>query len=212
MEYVETSTSVVEVGRIYGRYTVLGIYKKPDSYPKYALVQCSCDSPPRYVMVGLIKNGAAKSCGCYHKERVTKHGAWGTPLFAVWKGMIDRCTNTKNKRYPRYGGRGISVCERWLQFHNFNEDMSPSFVVGLTLDRVDNNGDYEPSNCKWSTRSQQNRNYSRNNLITFNGETMCIADWSIKLGIKYGTLWGRLQEGWTIERALSTPVTNKPIQ
>ena len=193
MILIPSQSSVISAGDRCGRYTVLGIHKLRDGYQKYAQVRCDCGSAPRYVQIGTLRNGEAQSCGCLHKERVTKHGMWDAPLFKVWKGMIDRCTNPKNKRFPNYGARGINVCQSWLNHNNFISDMGKSYKPGLTLDRTDNNGPYSPENCRWATRSQQNRNYSRNITITHEGITMCLMDWSKALGINYGTLIDRIK-------------------
>ena len=209
MRYVPTTTTTLKVGDVFNRYTVLGIYKRPDQYPKYALVQCSCGSQPKYVRTAILKLGQAGSCGCFHKEQVTKHGQWNNPLFKTWKSMMERCYKPNTKSYKRYGARGITVCERWHNIDAFIQDMAASFQNGLTIDRIDNNGNYEPSNCRWATKKQQNRNYSRNLLIEYNGSKMCLIEWSEKLNIKYSTLWDRLNMGWSIEKTLTTPVKSQ---
>lgn len=208
MDLIVSESSVLAVGDIYGRYTVLGVYKSRVGYQKYAHVQCSCGSKPRFVQVGQLRNGDSQSCGCLHKERVTKHGQWGTPLFTVWRSMMDRCTDQKNKRYQRYGGRGITVCDRWHDVHAFIADMTPGYSPGRQIDRINNDLGYSPENCRWATTRQQTRNYSRNVVVEFNGKAMCIADWAEQLGMNYGTLWDRLKQGWSAERALTTPAAN----
>jgi len=193
MNLITSESSVISIGDKYGRYTVLGVFKKADGYQKYAQVQCSCGSDPRYVQIGTLRNGESQSCGCLHKERVTKHGLWNRPLFVVWNHMIARCTKPKDKRFARYGGRGIYVCDRWLDPANFFADMEASYQDGLTLDRIDNDGPYSPENCRWATRAVQNRNYSRNVLVTYNNETKCLKEWAEVLNINYGTLWDRIK-------------------
>lgn len=194
MKLIPAVSSVIKAGDKYGRYTVLSVHRLADGYQKYVRVQCECGSDPRYVQVGVLRNGGSKSCGCYHKEAVSKHGLWGNPLFSLWRGMVDRCNNPKNKRYSRYGGRGIVVCDEWQDLHRFIADMGPTFRLGLTLDRVDNDGPYSPDNCRWATRKVQNRNYSRNLLITYNGETKCLKEWAEVLGLNYGTLHDRIKK------------------
>lgn len=193
MKLIDSESSVMQPGDKYGRYTVLGIFKKADGYQKYARVQCQCGSDPRYVQIGTLRNGESQSCGCLHKERTSTHGLWGTPLFKVWAAMVDRCNNPKNKRYARYGGRGIKVCEAWSDPQRFVADMGPTYRKGLTLDRKDNDGPYSPDNCRWASRTVQNRNYSRNVLVTYRGETKCLKLWAEVLGINYGTLWDRIK-------------------
>lgn len=193
MDLVESESSVLKAGDKCGRYTVLGIFKKADGYQKYAKVRCACGSEPRYVQVGVLRNGGSQSCGCLHKERVSKHGLSGTRIFKVWERMMSRCFNPADKRYHRYGGRGITVCKAWLDVHQFVADMGPAYRRGMTLDRINNDGSYTPENCRWATHKTQTRNYSRNLLVTYNGETKCLKEWAEILGLNYGTLWDRIK-------------------
>ena len=203
---IETKSRVVSKGDIQGRFTVLGVYKNPDVVKHlFAHVQCACGSPPRYVRIDGLCNGTSQSCGCLQKESVTKHGAWGKPLFVIWRAMHNRCTNPKDKRYPRYGGRGIAVCERWHDVHNFMADMTEGYEKGLQLDRIDNDGQYEPGNCKWSTTKQQTRNYSRNVVLEHAGKRMCVIDWSIEVGISAKVIYERVAAGWSAKDALTKP-------
>jgi len=205
---IQTTSKVISTGDVYGRFSVLGIYREADPLVKqlFARVQCSCGSPPRYVRSDDLRNGKSQSCGCLHKERVTKHGAWGNPLYTVWKSMVDRCTNPANKKYPRYGGRGIAVCNRWHDIGNFIADMSQGYKKGLTIDRRDNDGNYEPDNCRWATAKQQTRNYSRNVVLEHDGRSLCAVDWAIEAGLPAKVLYDRISAGWTASRALTTPV------
>lgn len=120
-----------------------------------------------------------------------------TKHYRVWCAMKERCNNPHNKRYPRYGGRGIKVCKEWsesyAEFRRWSEENG--YQEGLTIDRINTDGNYEPTNCRWVSRFVQNRNYSRNHFITYNGETLCIADWSEKTGIKRATILWRLKNG-----------------
>lgn len=119
--------------------------------------------------------------------------------------MKRRCYNKNDKRYHRYGGRGIGVCDKWLEYLGFKEDMGGSFKDGYSLERIDNDGNYEKLNCKWIPFKQQAKNRSTTNLITFEGKTMCMKDWEEHLGFKEGTIRARLRYyGWTIEEALTT--------
>ena len=136
------------------------------------------------------------------KHGHTSGGKTSRTYFA-WASMKKRCRGKNDKYYHRYGGRGISVCERWLEFSNFLQDMG-EVPEGLSLDRYpDNDGNYEPGNCRWATQKEQVRNTSQNNMITFNGETMCRTDWEVRLGISSGALWHRLKNGWSLEEALT---------
>lgn len=132
------------------------------------------------------------------------------PIYSTWANMVQRCTNPNNTHYDRYGGRGISVCERWRSFTLFLEDMGTTWKEGLTLDRWPNrNGNYEPENCRWATRRQQCRNTSFNHLFTLNGETLCLQEWADRLGVSYVCILWRLKRGWTVERALTQPSLRK---
>lgn len=123
--------------------------------------------------------------------------------------MIERCTNSKTKSYARYGARGIVVCDRWIDPIAFVEDMSEGYERGLQLDRIDNDGNYSPDNCRWATTKTQTRNYSRNVVLEYDGKKLCLADWSAETGINYMTLWSRLQTGWSASKALTTPAKTK---
>ena len=120
----------------------------------------------------------------------------------IWYGMIRRCYDTKCRNYNRYGGRGITVCEEWKNsFKAFlNWAVLNGYRKGLTIDRIDNNLGYSPENCRWATHKEQNRNYSRNHIITVNGESMCIADWADKTGIKPATILARIKRGWSVDK------------
>src|SRR4029077_16821093 len=118
--------------------------------------------------------------------------------------MRGRCYNQRNHKFPRYGGRGISVCRRWDKFENFLADMGRC-PKGKSLDRIDNNGNYEPGNCRWATRKQQARNTATNRLIEFDGKSYCAAEWSEKTGLSEHMIYQRIRLGWTAKRALTTP-------
>lgn len=128
-----------------------------------------------------------------------------SPTYHSWSSMIQRCTNPKRRAYPRYGGRGIMVCDRWMVFENFLEDMGER-PAGLTLERVDNDGNYEPGNCIWATRRTQNRNSSQVVRVTLGGETRPVVEWCEIIGISINTVRCRVKKhSWTYERALTTP-------
>jgi hypothetical protein len=136
-------------------------------------------------------------------EATRTHGMAATPTYRSWASMLQRCTNPNNKRWARYGGRGITVCERWRKFDNFLADMGVR-PEGLTIERINNDGNYEPGNCEWIPRGEQQANTRRNRLLTFNGETDYLFSWAKRLGIEPGTISTRLYSyGWTVERALS---------
>lgn len=136
-----------------------------------------------------------------------QHGMTDSREYKIWRGMITRCTVPSDTNYPRYGAKGITVCPEWLEsFLAFYEDMGP---VGPaeTLDRRDNNGDYEPTNCRWATPEKQARNRTSNRLLTYMGRTQCLTDWAEEFGLKPVTLTMRLDHyGWAIEKALTQEV------
>lgn len=123
--------------------------------------------------------------------------------------MMDRCYNPKATGFDRYGGRGITVCERWHDIKAFVADMESTYFNGASIDRINNNGNYEPSNCRWATATQQNRNQRGNRLLAYNGETKCLKEWAEQFGIHKTTLWNRLNRGHSVHDALHTPVTDK---
>lgn len=130
------------------------------------------------------------------------HGMRNTKEYRTWQDMLNRCRNPSVQSYIRYGARGIITCERWNNFINFYEDMGDK-PDGYSLDRIDSNGNYEPSNCRWIPLAEQQKNTSRNRRLTYLGETKIIADWSRELGIKPSTISKRLKYGWSEEKALS---------
>lgn len=153
------------------------IYATDNSKRKYShgIYQCECGKYFRS-QHGNIKSGNVKSCGCYSlriaKESNTIHGFSYHPLYATWKNMVDRCNKKNLKSFVNYGGRGIKICDRWLKIENFIEDMYSTYQDDLTLDRIDVNGNYEPSNCRWATKSQQMQNTQKirkNNKTGYRG-------------------------------------------
>jgi hypothetical protein len=157
------------------------------------------------------KDGGQISCGCQKgrlvTEKKTRHGKTGTSIYYRWWNMINRCENPKVKSFQDYGVRGITVCERWHLFDNFLADMGEPPGPGYTIERTDNEKGYSPDNCVWATRSRQQRNTRANRLVTFNGQTKTLAEWSEILGIGRTTLAARLDSpDWSLEQAFTTPV------
>lgn len=156
-------------------------------------------------LLSSIRAGRTQSCGCLKREcdiaKCLTHGLTGTPEYEAWINMRQRCTNPKRPEFRNYGARGISVCERWESFENFLDDMGTR-PMGLSIERINNDGNYEPSNCKWATKVEQCRNMRRSRIFPHNGESKTLTEWSKVLGINYDRLRGRLRLGWTFERAI----------
>lgn len=132
-----------------------------------------------------------------------------SPEYTAWVNMRGRCLNPNNAGYKNYGGRGIMVCTRWKAFTAFYADMGPRLLPSLTIDRINNDGDYEPGNCRWATQKQQRRNARSNHHLTFHGETMCMSEWEERLGMNPSVLSSRIRRGWNVERALTEPLHNR---
>ena len=144
-----------------------------------------------------------------NKHGNPRHGGHGTLTYARWKSMMQRCHQPKATNYKHYGAKGIVVCERWHDFAAFRADMGECPGHGITLDRIDNTQGYEPENCRWATIAEQNRNRSHCVQLTHEGRTMILRDWAAEIGISPNALAQRLYLGWTIERALTTPIKRR---
>lgn len=201
-------------GQRFGRLLVL---RRVGSKGKSPTWYCICDCGNEKIATTTnLKSGATKSCGCLRLEtaeinRSTQitHGKSKTKLYRVWFDIKRRCYNTKRENYKNYGGRGIKMCEEWNEdFMNFyNWSLKNGYREGLTIDRIDVNGNYEPSNCRWVENKVQANNKTNNRLITYNGETHTAAEWSKIVGIRPDTILHRIKKyGWSIEKALNTKV------
>lgn len=141
-------------------------------------------------------------------EITKSHELADTRLYNIWANMKQRCSNTNASGYAYYGGRGIKVCDEWRDPDNFfHWAKSSGYANNLTLDRIDANGNYEPSNCRWATVKQQGNNRRSNRRLTFNGETHSVQEWADITGLSRSTIRGRMNRGWTIEEALTKEVT-----
>lgn len=173
-------------------------------YPK-SLYKCECGSL-KWINTYNVNKGCIRSCGCIRKEHPnhTKHGDSNTRLYKIWKGMRERCYTPSSTNYNRYGEIGISICSEWDDYSMFKIwALENGYKDGLTIDRIDGKGNYEPSNCRWATYKEQANNIKTNRLITYDGETKTMTQWAEAIGIKPATLWARLNRGWSIEQALS---------
>lgn len=178
--------------------------------PSHWECECECGAITPARTVVLIR-GNKRSCGCLakdlRKQQATKHGMCGTREYDAWHTMIQRCNNPALKNYPNYGGRGIRVCERWTNgFAAFYEDMGDIPSAEHSLDRIDNNGNYEPSNCRWATRAEQDRNKRTNRYYDHDGRSMTLTEWSKELNVSPTSLKARLRKGMTIGEVISEPI------
>lgn len=199
-------------GRVFGRLTVIE-YAGSDSHWQ-ARWRCRCECGAEKVILGasLVK-GHTVSCGCFAREvsregfrqRKTLHGQSRTRLYGIWHGIITRCCNARHPNYRLYGGRGIKVSERWRNFSAFFDDMAGGYESGLSIDRIDVNGDYCKENCRWVARAEQAQN-RRNTVYVFG---VCLAKYCRDNGISVGAVRARIRNGWPPEKAVSVPVRKK---
>jgi hypothetical protein len=188
-------------GRVFNRLTVIDLSHTKNG-KVFWNVKCDCGNFKTVVSSSLLGNNA-QSCGCLQKENMTTHGKSKTHTYKVWVNMLDRINNKNNEFYYCYGGRGIKVCDKRLSFEGFYEDMGDR-PKGLTLDRINNNGNYCKENCRWATDVEQNNNTSKNINILYNDKTQTLAQWSEELKMDYNKLYARLfTYKWSIERAFT---------
>lgn len=166
---------------------------------------CQCECGNRTVVITAdLNSGNIKGCGCL----VRLHGMSKTRAHRTWRLMLTRCFNSHERSWKLYGGRGIKVCDRWKQsFLNFYGDMGDP-PPGMSIDRINNDGNYEPENCRWATAKEQARNKSSSRLLSYGGKTQSMAAWAEERGIRLGTLHARLVRGWSVERAINVPIRN----
>jgi len=215
-------------GKKFGRLTVL---ERHGTSSNPVMWKCRCDcGTEKPIAYKHLKYGGTVSCGCYRSEVSRKsvthghtcshpvtHGqscrAGGnrTKLYTTWEGIKQRCHNPNDKGYKNYGGRGITVCDRWKNsFENFFKDMGVK-PKGLTLERIENDKGYSKENCKWATMKQQASNRRNSRFITYNGETKIMTEWARQYGLSRGVLWQRIYNmKWDLKDALERPAMKKP--
>ena len=186
---------------------------------------CKCDCGKTKVVTSyLLTSGQRRSCGCLHKERLLantkllqeknkKHGDTNTRLYHIWRGIKERCNVKTNKAYKWYGARGIKICDEWNNSYvSFKKwSLANGYDDKLSIDRINNNDDYKPNNCRWTNRITQGSNKSNNRLLTYKGETKTMSEWSRELQIPFYILWNRLHHGWSIENTFEKPIKKKRI-
>lgn len=210
--------SIDITGQRFGKLTVLRFDKTDKRGEKFWMCQCDCGNLTS-VSSYKLRTGYTKSCGCLQQEHRKKgfhkkHGMADTRLYVIWQNMKHRCNDPNNIMYQHYGGRGIMVCKEWLDgFEHFMRwAQSTGYREGLSLERINVNGNYEPHNCKWITKTQQYLNRTDSHYLTAFGKTQTIKEWADECGIKYDTIERRInQYGWSAEDAVTfKPHTRHP--
>lgn len=202
-------------GKTYNRWSVIGFSR---TFKNHSYWVCRCDCGIiRVVERYQITSGRSKSCGCLRNELYgthnKKHNLSYNAAYFCWHGMISRCYNEQDPSFERYGGRGITVCDRWhfgktgrYALECFIEDMGERPSPEHTLDRIDNKGNYEPKNVRWATKEQQANNRSCVNLIAYDGKEMSIAQWAKFLNINSHLIRDRMRRGWDFSSAINIPI------
>ena len=199
------------IGQRFGRLVVLAQAASERRFGHRVAWLCQCDCGRMKAIVGLnLTQGKSQSCGCLKSEIISRtqstHHMTDTPTYRIWCAMKTRCLNTRAKTWPFYGGRGIRICEAWNDsFEAFFADMGPRPSANHSLDRIDNSGNYERSNCRWANHREQMNNTRANRSLTLSGRIQTLAQWARTLGLAPSAIRGRLQRGWTIEQTLTTP-------
>lgn len=195
----------IVAGSKFGRFTILRQAIGPRK-GRWVLCHCECGTE-KLVRASEVLSGRIGACSpvcAVYKGAPLAHRH---PLYRIWVGMRSRCRDPYRKEFPNYGGRGIQVCERWEKFWNFVADMGPRPSEKHSIDRIDNDGNYEPGNCRWATMTEQLRNRRGSRLITWNGATLHLDEWAERLGMPRHVLYGRVvRRKWPVERALTTPL------
>lgn len=207
------------INKAFGRLTITADCEK--TRPRKVIAKCECGKVKEYYLENL-RNGYTKSCGCFLAEVTSKrsslnikYGFSRHPIRGVWGGMIERCYDKNNQSYKNYGGRGITVCDEWKNnitvFYNWA--MVNGWCKGLEMDRKENNGNYEPDNCRFITPAQNSRNRRSNVVVTYNNKTMVLKDWATELEIKYKLLHKHIKyKGFSFQDAINRQLKNKLCQ
>lgn len=198
-------------GQRFGRLIAI----KLDGHDKRGLsrwfCKCDCGVEKTIVMSHLVR-GLTTSCGCYNREKTIRdnltHNMTHTRIYLIWAGMKQRCLNSNTLHFKDYGGRGITICDKWLRFEGFYQDMNGTYDDLLTIDRINSNGNYEKSNCTWSTKLVQANNKRNNRILTYNGVTDTISNLCRDNNINKYLVKDRLKLGWSVEKAFITPIMN----
>lgn len=190
------------IGKKFNMLSIISYKKKGKNNCNYFICLCDCGKTTE-IRANHLFNDNQISCGCIRTKY--KDSKIGYTIYDTWNRMMHRCYDIKHHKYPRYGARGIIVCDEWKNdyYSFYNWSINNGFKLGLSIDRINNDGNYEPSNCRWATRKQQMNNTSRNRYLTYNNETHTMAEWSDILNINYGTINSRLHRGKSISEVLA---------
>lgn len=191
-------------GRTFNKLTAIKFHHRDKDHKNYWVFRCSCGKEI-ITRKTAVTSGTIKSCGCIRKVPNRTHGLSNDALYSIFQSMKQRCYNKKDRGYTNYGGRGIGVCESWLNKPESFYDwaLTHGYKKGLSIDRIDNNKGYCPENCRWTTMKTQQRNKRTTRLLTYKGETQCLKDWADYYKISGSTLRGRLKRGWSLNDALT---------
>lgn len=202
------------IGQRFGRLVVVS--REESDNGKYKVWRCKCDcGNETKVKTYVLTSGRTRSCGCLRNEMIgdrgRTHGMTETRIYRIWGHMKNRCYNQNDEKYELYGGRGIVVCDEWL--HNFQAfydwAIKNGYAEDLTIDRLDNNKGYSPNNCRWATNWEQSNNKRTSRILTLNGESHTVAEWGKITRINSRTIENRILNGWSDEKALTTPVKKR---
>lgn len=195
------------IGTKRNKLTILSHFKKGKNKCNYFRCLCECGRVAE-IRANHLFNDNQETCGRFHKKY--ENSKVGEALYSAWSGMMHRCYDTNHHKYSSYGARGIKICNEWQNNYDvfYNWAINNGYKLGLWLERINNNGNYCPENCRWATRKEQMRNTRRTKYIHYQGEMLCLAEWCENLNLCYSTIINRLNRGWSIERAFETP-TNK---
>ena len=201
----------MNVGDQFNSWHVLEVraHRRGDKWMANCRCDCGKESLVRHTH---LKSGESKSCGC--KRTVAGNGGVRRGdkyhrLYPTWQSMLQRCLNKTHPSFHHYGGRGITVCERWKKFRSFLDDMLDTYAEGLSIDRIDNNQGYSKENCRWATPKEQSNNQRKNKVLSYDGKSMTISQWSEHLNIPRKTISERLKRGWSVAEALTRAATAK---
>lgn len=191
----------------FGRLFVEQLSSRPGIHRSW---HCLCDCGVEKDILGYhLRTGHTQSCGCLNREVITTHGQSKTLTYQVWNNMKNRCQNPDHPRYKDWGGRGITVCDKWQAYEGFFEDMGERPSQDLSIDRIDNDLGYYKENCQWGTEEIQSWNRRSNKLLEYNGIQETYHYWEEQSGIPARLIGLRIRRGWSPERALTTPIQEK---